>query len=90
MAALLTIHVKAGCGRNEITEIKPEFIKIKISAPPEKGKANAELLRFLSKILGVKEAEIKILSGLNSKIKRVKINDLKMEEVMRRLENEDR
>lgn len=85
MAALLTIHVKAGCDRNEITEIKPEYIKIKISAPPERGKANAELLRFLSKILGVSNEGIEVISGLNSKIKRVKINDLTMEETIRRL-----
>lgn len=87
---LLTIHVKPGTGKNEVAEIKPEFIKIKISAPPEKGRANAELVKFLSKILDINKNEIEIVSGNNSKIKMVKVNNLTVEEVIKRLQNEIR
>jgi len=85
-----SIHVKPGAGKNEITEIKPEYIKIKISAPPEKNKANTELINFLSKIFGINKIDIKIISGLNSKIKMVKINKYTKDEVITRLKNEVR
>ncbi len=86
--SLLTIHVKPGAGKNAITEIRPEFIKIKISAPPEKGRANTELIKFLSRILKIDKEHIEIVSGINSKIKRIKVNDLMLEEIIKRLKNE--
>jgi uncharacterized protein (TIGR00251 family) len=86
--AILNIHVRPGSGRNEIAEIKPEYIKIRISAPADKGKANAELLKFLSKILKIQRTDIEIISGTNSKIKMIKINTLEKEQILKLLANE--
>lgn len=88
--ARINLHVKANADKNEIVEIKPEYVKIKIAAPPEKGKANAELIRYLSNVIGIDKAEIGIISGLSSKIKMVKINALIKEQIIERLKNEIR
>jgi uncharacterized protein (TIGR00251 family) len=42
-------------------------------APPVEGKANEALISFLAKELGVRKRQIEILSGFNSRIKRLKI-----------------
>jgi uncharacterized protein (TIGR00251 family) len=48
-------------------------LKVKVAAPPEKGKANAELRAFLAKQFGVPKANVTIRSGETSPRKRVRI-----------------
>jgi uncharacterized protein (TIGR00251 family) len=50
-------------------------LKVRVAAPPEDGKANAELLRFLAKEWGVTKAALELVSGESSRHKRLKIND---------------
>ncbi|MDA1060416.1 MAG: DUF167 domain-containing protein [bacterium] len=51
-----------------------ETIKIRIKAVPEKGKANAELIRFLSKEYNVPRSNIAIISGKTEQIKLIRID----------------
>ena len=48
-------------------------LKIKIAAPPEKGKANDELVRFLAAHYKVKNVEI--VSGHTAALKMVRLPD---------------
>lgn len=48
-------------------------LKIKLAAPPVDGKANQELISFLSKTLRVPKSEIEITNGLTSKKKTVRL-----------------
>lgn len=50
-----------------------ETIKIDIAAIPKNGKANQELIRFLSKEFNVVKNNIIILNGAGDKIKLIKI-----------------
>ncbi len=43
-------------------EVK-EFLKVNVKVPALEGKANNELINFLSKSWGVKKSEIKIIKG---------------------------
>jgi hypothetical protein len=47
--------------------------KIAVKAPPEKGKANIELIKFLSKELSIPKETISIISGTTDRIKLIKI-----------------
>lgn len=49
-------------------------LKVRIAAPPEKGKANAELARFLSHEFGVPAASVEILRGASSARKQVRVS----------------
>lgn len=65
--------------KNEITDIIEDeegekTIKIRIKAPPEKGKANAELIKFLSKTFNIKRDTISIISGKTDRLKLIKIS----------------
>jgi uncharacterized protein (TIGR00251 family) len=74
----LRIKVIPKSAKNEVVEIMEdseglETIKIRIRAVPEKGKANAELIKFLSQKLNVSKDSISILSGKSDQLKLVKV-----------------
>jgi uncharacterized protein len=48
-------------------------VKVKLKAVPEDGKANQELIRFLAKEHGVPESSVKIVAGLTSQRKLVRV-----------------
>jgi uncharacterized protein (TIGR00251 family) len=48
-------------------------LAIRIAAPPVDGAANAELIAFLSKALGVRKSDVTINSGETGRLKRVSI-----------------
>lgn len=48
--------------------------KINVDAPAEEGKANEELIRFLSKELGVAAPRVRILSGSTGRRKLIRID----------------
>ena len=73
----LRLKINPGSAKNEIKDVmEDETIKISIAAKPEKGKANKELIKFLSKQFGVNKDEIKIISGAGDRLKLVKINKI--------------
>ena len=73
----MTLRVKV-IPRSAKTEIVGEMadgtLKIKIAAPPEKGKANDELVRFLAAHFGVKRVEI--ISGHTAALKIVRLPEV--------------
>lgn len=56
------------------------FLKISVISVPEKGKANKELVSFLSKKLKIAKSEIEIISGELDKWKKIKLNTDKISE----------
>lgn len=61
------------------------MLKIKISAPPEKGKANRSLIEFLAKQLGVKKNAISIISGQTNPIKQVQVLGVSSDNLIEKL-----
>jgi len=59
--------------KNEIVDqMSDGTYKIRIAAPAEKGKANAELVKFLRKELGA--SEVVVVSGQTDRVKLVRIS----------------
>lgn len=81
----LRLHVHPNSGRNEITGFKDGTIEIKVAAPPVKGKANKELIDFLSRKLGVSKASLIITKGHTSRNKVITIDGPDREEIIHRL-----
>jgi len=76
--------VPAG-SKTSIEGIYGDMLKVKLSAVPEKGKANEALLEFLAERLGVKRKFVKIVSGQTSKVKQVAIERMSQQEFLDRL-----
>lgn len=75
MKRLLTVRVKPGSKKRELKE-EPDGISVHLTSPPEKGKANEELIEILSEHLGIAKSRIKIKKGHTSRTKVVEIDML--------------
>jgi uncharacterized protein len=81
----IAVTVQPGAHRSEIVECTGDVWRIKIAAPADKGKANKELVNFLSKTLEIGKDGISVDRGLTSHYKLVTISNLSQEEVTRKL-----
>jgi uncharacterized protein len=75
----MTFRVKV-IPRSPKTELAGEMadgtLKVKVAAPPEKGKANEALCVFLAAHYGVPRSAVSIITGHTAPLKLVKIDGL--------------
>ena len=57
-------------------EMADGTLKIRIAAPPEKGRANDELCSFLARHYGVPKANVQVVSGHTAPLKLLRITPL--------------
>jgi len=70
------ISVKVHPGAREtawIGRMADGTLKIAVAAPPEKSKANAELLKFLAREFGVPVSQLELASGATSTRKLIRV-----------------
>ncbi len=77
-AITLTLHVQPGAKRNEIIGLHGGALKLKLAAPPEDGKANAALLRFIANQFQVSLRDVELKQGAQSRHKVVLIKHSKI------------
>ena len=82
----LAIRVTPRASRNEISEILSDgTVKIRLTAPPVEGKANAALIAFLAEVIGVPQSKIEIVAGETGRDKLVSILDMDPSTVHQRI-----
>lgn len=79
--AKLRVKVVPGASRSEVVGWLGELLKVRVSAPPEKGRANAAVIRLLAGELQLRERSLSIASGGTSQLKIVEIRGLNMRDV---------
>lgn len=81
----VTIRVKAvpGAKREQIAGVLGDRLKIKVSAPPEGGKANAAICALIAKTLGVKAGAVSVVSGMTNPEKVVRVEEVSLDEAVR-------
>jgi len=87
---VFTAKIVPGSSRTAVCGLLDEMLKIKVSARPEKGKANKCLLAFLAKRFGVKKNAVRIISGETNPIKRVQVLGVSAETVLTKLNFSER
>ena len=70
------MRVVPRASKSEIVGEYDGALKVRISAPPVDGAANAELTKILSKKLNVPKSAVGIIGGQTSKQKQVLINGI--------------
>lgn len=78
-AIIFTARVVPRASKSEIIGEYDGGLKVRLSAPPVDGAANAELIKLLSKKFGVSKRDVEIISGETAKIKQIKIENLNSE-----------
>jgi len=81
----INLRVRPNAGRNEVTNFTDGILQVKVAAPPVKGKANKELITFLSQKLSISKTAIEIIKGNTSHHKVITINGLTQEEISQKL-----
>ena len=84
----IVVQVQPNARQNKVTGFKDGVWHLMIAAPPVKGKANQELIKFLSDILGVAKSNLTIEKGMTSKRKIIAVNGLTQRQTMRQLEKQ--
>jgi uncharacterized protein (TIGR00251 family) len=72
---ILKVKVIPRAKKAEIIELAKDFLKIKLSSPPIKNKANKELIELLSEYYHVSKKVIKIKQGIHSRDKLIEIKE---------------
>ncbi len=83
---LIPIRLSPRASKDALLGWNNDRLKISITSPPVAGKANAHLLKFLSRLLKVPRSNIRIKSGEKSRDKTVLIEGIsrqKVEELLR-------
>jgi uncharacterized protein (TIGR00251 family) len=72
-ALILSLHVQPGAKQSGFAGLHGGAAKLRLSAPPVDGKANAALCAFLAEVCGAPKSDVQLLSGETSRAKRVRI-----------------
>jgi len=81
----ILVKVVPGSSRDSIVGWLGESLKIKVQAPPEKGRANEAVVALLAKALAIDSAAITVVSGHTSPAKVLEIEGLDTEGVRQTL-----
>ena len=81
----LSLKVVPGASKTEIAGWLGETLKVRVSAPPERGRANAAVEATIAEALGLPARAARIVVGSQSPRKVIEIEGLSAAEVRSRL-----
>lgn len=82
---VLSVKVIPKSSSNEIAGIVGDFVKVKLTCAPEKGKANKSLIQLFAKVLKLSRSDLSIIKGRTSSRKLILIKGLEEEHILRLL-----
>lgn len=59
----INVKVKPSAGRNEVKKLDETHFEVRVTVPPEKGKANQKTVELLAKYFDVPKSHISLISG---------------------------
>ena len=80
---VLRLHVQPGAGRSAVTGRYGDAVKVKVAAPPERGRANEAVIELVASLLGAKPTQVGLVSGESSRTKRVQVTGVVVDDVRR-------
>jgi uncharacterized protein (TIGR00251 family) len=84
---VLPVRAQPGAKKNAILGERAGALRIAVTVPPERGKANAAIQAVLAAALGCKSSQVGLLSGETNREKRFLILDLTPDELRERLDS---
>lgn len=73
---LLKVHATTKASKNAITGVRNGTLMISVTAVPENGKANAAIIKILSKSLKCAKSKIELISGTTNRNKLFQIKGI--------------
>jgi uncharacterized protein len=81
----LSVHVRPRSARSAILGVRERALDVALTSPPADGAANSELIRVLSKALGVRTGDVSIATGSSSRSKVIQVNGMGADAARERL-----
>jgi uncharacterized protein (TIGR00251 family) len=83
-AVVLNVHVQPGAGRTAVVGRHGTALKVRVAAPPERGRANEACAALLRETFGA--AEVELVAGAASRSKQYRLAGVDADEFRRLLE----
>jgi uncharacterized protein len=86
LGVVLPVRAQPGARKNAVLGERAGALRVAVSAGPEKGKANAAIVRVLAEALGCKASQVALLSGETSREKTFLVSGVDPGELRTRLD----
>ena len=83
--AAVKVRVQPGASRSQVVGYHTDVLRLRVTAPPQDGKANEAVVSLLAETLGVPKRQVRIIRGLSSRDKLVVVDSLSADELQLRL-----
>lgn len=81
----IKVRVQPKSSRNQVGGFQDGTLRVRVTATPTEGQANAAVIALLAKTLGVSKSRLEIIRGYSSRDKVVSVDTLTDQEVRRKL-----
>ncbi len=86
VGSALAVRVTPRASRNEVVEVSSDgTVRVRITAAPVDGEANAKLVAFLAEVLNVPKSRLEIVAGLTGRDKLISVLDMDAATVHKRI-----
>lgn len=82
----IKVRVQPKSSRNQVGGFQDGTLRVRVTAAPTEGQANAAVIALLAKTLGVSKSRLGIIRGYSSRDKVVSVDTLTEQEVRRKIE----
>jgi len=82
----IKVRVQPKSSRNQVDGFQDGALRVRVTAAPTEGQANAAVIALLAKTLGVSKSRLGIIRGYSSRDKVVSVDTLTEQEVRRKIE----
>jgi uncharacterized protein len=69
----LHLRVQPRASRDEFVGVFDDQLRVRITAPPVEGQANAHLVRFVARQFGVSPSQVRVEAGASSRCKWLRV-----------------
>ena len=84
---VLPVRAQPGARKNAVVGEHGGALKLAVTAPPDRGRANKALIELLREVLDVKRSQVELLSGETSQDKRFLIRGLARDQLQQAVAN---
>ena len=82
---LIKVKVRNRASRDQVLGFQNDVLRVRVTAVPERGKANQALIELLAQVLDVPKGWIQIRRGLGSRDKWVEVAGVSTDDIEHRL-----
>ena len=83
--ARISVRVQPGASKEEVLGYAGGLLRVRVSAPPQEGRANKAMVDLPARVLGVRRSQVTVLRGAQSRNKVLLVEGLsqgRMEEFL--------